>query len=238
MDHWNTRNPVVVPELADVDDGCSVYFPEPKYADSRADGEQSIKALWEAYSDYPCAVLGPLQEKATFNLQSALAALDIPMMVHYVENDLASAEEVISPATITMSLSAQGRAKAMVSYLKARGYLNIASWRSNQYQEMLLAEMIEQVGEDLFGVNVAVFEEKKPPPGQDEDAFLLETLEKLKENGITTIYLTSVREPHQLPQYAIYLEQVRAGIEWTLNIRNIRFRFPLLLFLLFGSSIL
>jgi len=210
IDHWNSRNPIVIPELADLDDDCSVYFPDPKYADSRADGERSVKALWEAFNDdnYPCAVLGPLQEKATFNMQSALAALDIPMMVHFVENDLASAEEAISPGTITMSLSAQGRATAMASYLKARDYLNIASWRSNRYQDMMLAEMIQQMGEELFGINIAVFEEKKPPPGEDEDAFLLENLKKLKENGVTTIYLTSIREPHRLPQFAIYLEQL------------------------------
>jgi len=210
MDHWNTRNTIVVPELADVSDDCSVYFPEPRYADSKTDGDQSVKALWTAFSSgyYPCAVLGPLQEKATFNLQSALAAFDIPMLVHYIENDLASEQESVSPRTITMSLSAQGRAKPMVEYMQSREYLNIASWRSNQYQDTMLADMIENIGEQLFGVNVAVFEEKKPPPGLNEDDFVRENLKKLKDNGITTIFLTSIREPHRLPQFAIYLEQL------------------------------
>lgn len=210
IDHWNNRNTTVVPELADVGDDCTVHFPEPRFADSKTDGDQSVKALWNAFSNgyYPCSVLGPLQEKAVFNLQSPLAALDIPMLVHYIENDQASEEESVSPVTITMSLSAQGRAKSMVSYLKSREYLNIASLRSNHYQDTTLAETIEYIGEQLFGVNVAVFEDKKPPPEENEDDFVRENLKQLKNNGITTIFLSSIREPHHLPQFAIYLEQL------------------------------
>jgi len=211
MDHWNNRDTAVVPELANVEN-CTVHFPDPKYADSHSDGANSVKALWDAIqtdnSYRPCAVLGPLEEKATLNLQSALAALDIPMLVHYVESDRAAAEASVSPETITMSLSALGRAKAMVQYLMSRGNLNIAGLRSTLQQETLLAETIEKIGEEMFNLNVTLFVDKKPAPDQDKDHYYRENLQRLKDNGVTTIFLTSIRDPYMLPQFAIYLEQL------------------------------
>lgn len=215
VDHWNNRDTTVVPELANVED-CTVHFPDPKYADSQSDGERSVKALWEAIQNksyQPCAVLGPLEEQATFNLQSALAALDIPLLVHYVENDRAAADASVSPVSVTMSLSALGRAKAMVQYLVSRENLNIAGVRSTLKQESMLAESIERIGEEMFDLNVAVFVDKMPAPDQDEDNYYRESLQRLKDNGITTIFLTSIRDPYRLPQFAIYLEQVPAENE-------------------------
>lgn len=112
IEHWNTRNAAVVPELAEIDDGCSVYFPDPKFADSLTDGDRSVPAFFEATDGdkrRPCAILAPLEEEATFKLQSISAALDMPMLVHFIENDLFAEEDSISPGTVTMSLSAPGR---------------------------------------------------------------------------------------------------------------------------------
>jgi len=212
VEHWNTRNAAVVPELAELDESCSLYFPEPKYADSLSDGSLSIRLLWEAINKdkeyHPCAVLGPPTEKATFDLRTALAALDIPMLVHFIENDLFSEKESISPTTITMSLSAPGRARAMVQYLQSRQYLNIASWRSNLHQETILAEEIQKIGEELFNLDVAMFVDKPPPAGENEDDYQLDILRQLRDNGFTTIFLTSFRDPYKLPRFAHYLEQL------------------------------
>ena len=127
MEHFNRRDTSVVPELGELREDCTVYFPDPKYADSQSDGDNSVRALFEAVSDddskqHPCAVLGPLEEDATFDLRSVLGALDIPMLVHYIENDLLASKATQSPATVTMSLSAKGRAKAMVEFLKSREF--------------------------------------------------------------------------------------------------------------------
>ena len=94
MDHFNNRDASVVPELANMDAQCTVYFPDPTLENSRADGAVSVRALWDStIADEltrPCAVLGPLMEEANYDLQPALSALDIPMVVHRIESDLLS----------------------------------------------------------------------------------------------------------------------------------------------------
>jgi len=217
IDHFNDRHHSIVPELKDLaDDDCTVYFPEPKYGDSQSDGGNSIKALWEMVGNredrfHPCAILGPLHDKATMDMRSSLAALDIPLLAHYIENDILAMSQSESPGTISMTLSAPGRARAMVEYLQSREYLNLASWRSSFSldQDTLLAETLERIGEEMFGLKVALFVDVQPPADvEDEAAFVRKNLQQLKDNGITTIFLTSVREPHNLPNYAIYLEQL------------------------------
>lgn len=210
MDHFNARNDTVVPELADLDEDCTVYFPDPKYADSYTDGGMSVKAFFDAMEEKPehyCAVLGPLNVEANLKLRSALRALNIPMMVHSVENDVLSDKYDVSPETVTMSLSSQGRAQAMLEYLRAREY--ITGWApANKGQDALIGENIEKIGKELFGLNVAVLAIDEPPPDVDEGEFVRRNLQQLKDNGITTIFLSSVREPFKLPQFAIYLEQM------------------------------
>lgn len=211
MDHFNEGDDAVVPGLRDrKDKDCTIYFPEPKYEDCWTDGKNSVRALFDAVKKdqeyHPCAVLGPLAESANFDLRSVLAVFDIPMLVHYIENDI-FAGTTESPRTITMSLSAEGRALAMVNYLQSRGF--IASWRPGKAeQEAMLAESIEKIGKEQFDLTVASFVEEEPPADEDEGAFIRKNLQQLKDNGITTIYLSSVREPYKLPQFAIYLEQL------------------------------
>lgn len=191
---------------------CTAYFPDPKYADSHSDGGNSVRALFKAVSgnnskQHPCAVLGPLEVDATFNLRSILRALDIPLIVHYVENDLLASKATESPATVTMSLSAKARARAIVEFLHSREFLASLS-TSSQSQDILLSESVEQLGKELYNLGVALFVDVEPPPNVDEGEHIRQSLQRLKDNGITTILLSAIQEPYKLPQFAIYLEQL------------------------------
>jgi hypothetical protein len=94
MDHFNARNGRVVPEIADMQQ-CSVYFPSPTILDSAMEGDTSVKALWMATAEttamaaaespnnststtsepfVPCAVLGPMDTRATEEIGAITAA--------------------------------------------------------------------------------------------------------------------------------------------------------------------
>ena len=122
MEHFNKRDSSVVPEIADIDEECTVHFPDPIFANSRADRDSTVRELWLAAKDgktLPCAVLGPLLDPSNLDLRPVLAALgNIPMVTYYPEIDELALED--SPETATMALSAASRAKAMVRYLQNR----------------------------------------------------------------------------------------------------------------------
>ena len=51
IEHWNTRNATIVPKVANVEESCTFYFTEPKYADSLSDGSLSVRSLWNAINE-------------------------------------------------------------------------------------------------------------------------------------------------------------------------------------------
>ena len=206
MDHFNNRDASVVPEIADLDDQCTIYFPDPTLENSRADGAVSVRTLWDSTianeATRPCAVLGPLLEDANYDLQPALSALDIPMVVHHIESDLLASEDV--PETTTLSLSANGRANAMLQYLQARGFL--ADWYPALEQELVLAETIERIGEG-FGLDVSLYMQKAPPANVTEEEFTRQNLLFLKETGVTTI-MVSLKDASYVHDFARLLDDL------------------------------
>lgn len=206
MDHFNNRDASVVPEVANLDEQCNVYFPDPTLENSRADGAVSVRALWDSTiadeMTRPCAVLGPLLEEANYDLQPALSALDIPMIVHHIESDLLAADDV--PETVTLSLSAQGRSLAMLQYLSNRTYL--ADWYPALEQDMVLGEVLERIGE-TFEMETAFYMQKAPPQNVTEEAYTRQNLLHMKETGITTI-MVSLKDASFVPSFAMLLEEL------------------------------
>lgn len=206
MKHFNERDNSVVPEIGDLDARCTVYFPDPTFADSKSDTAVSTKAFWEAIAtngtDPPCAMLGSLEEDVDVGLRPALAALDIPMLVHYVESDeLASGD---MDGSISTTLTATGRARAMVEYLQDRQFL--ANWYPALDQEQALAAELERIGVE-FNLRVSLYLEKAAPPAVNQDDFSRRNLLMIKESGVTTLFL-SLREPFQLQRLAKLLDEL------------------------------
>ena len=212
IDDFNARDAVVVPELEDLKrTGCTVHFPEPAFADSETDRAVSVQALWDVMeAGRPvCAVLGPLRDDeddaALFGLLPVLEALDIPLLVHSIESDaLARGEDRNIAALLT--LSAAGRARAMVEYLSSREFL--AHWHpSGADQDEALAEEVERIGKEGFDLQTFLFVDRVPPAGVSEDDYRREKLEEMRDSGVTTIFV-AIRHPHELPAFAALLEKV------------------------------
>jgi hypothetical protein len=81
MDHFNERNPSVVPQLADLGN-CSVYFHPQVVADTRFNNEVATEAVVDsvqrqctADKQIPCGVVGPAAKKVANHVQSITGAL-------------------------------------------------------------------------------------------------------------------------------------------------------------------
>jgi len=196
----------VVPEFGTLDESCTVYFPDPTFADSKSDSAVSTKAFWDSITsnetEKPCAMLGPLEEQTNFQLQPALAAMDIPMLVYYLENDLLASGDM--DGSVAASLTTTGRARAMVEYLQDREFL--ANWYPVMEQESLLAQELERIGAE-FGLKVSLFMERTAPNGLSQDVLTRQNLIQIKESGVTTIFL-SLREPFEVQRLAVFLEEL------------------------------
>jgi len=206
MKHFNARDDSVVRQIADLDATCTVHFPNPIFADSKSDGAVSSRAFFDSVANNetvsPCAMLGPLEEQTNFELQPALAALDIPMLVYYVESDLLASED--TEGSVAATLTAIGRAKAMVEYLQNREYL--ANWYPVLDQETVLAQELQRVGGE-FGLRVSLFMERTAPPGVNQDEYTRQNLLRIRDSGITTLFL-SLREPFEAPRLAAFLDEL------------------------------
>lgn len=195
----------MVPELKKLEySECTVYFPEPTFADSQNDKVASIQALWRLMSPRRpfCAALSPLIEDAAFKLLPALQALDIPLLVHWIENDWFASNDN-SAGSVSFTLSAVARAQAMVEYLSSRKYL--AHFHPDIDQEESLAEALQRIGREGFDLQTYLFEDEEPPKGVDVIEFKRQKLERIKLHGATTVFL-AIREPHEMPGVAQILD--------------------------------
>jgi len=213
VDHFNQRDPSVIPELADIDESCTIYFPEPVFLDTETDRATATSALWRhAGKDQPfCAALAPILEEATLALIPLLKALQIPVMVHSMESDWLAAHP--GDGAITMTLTSNNRARAMVEYLSSSiGREFLASWvreaSSGQLeQETALMEALQQISEQGYDLQTFSFQDETEPIGMNANEFRKQRLEELKSSGITTIFVT-IREPHELLSFAELLESL------------------------------
>ena len=146
IDHFNNRVTTVVPEIASIDEECSVHFSRPIFVDSEATSESTVAAVFQVLNDNererPCAVLAPLLKESGFDVLPAVDAFDIPLLSYFNEEDAI----VSQPGKVGVTLSPHGRAHAMTTYdlLRNRGFLSV--WHQDNEQETALAKAIAAFG--------------------------------------------------------------------------------------------
>jgi hypothetical protein len=196
MHHFNDRNASIVPEIDNINPTCSFSFTEPTIVDSKTDQGAAVRGFYDAaelFEQRPCAVIGTVEDQVNTHLIPTINSYMIPLLSYYTDD----AMFVMSEGTIGMTLSAMGRANAMVAYLKSREYL--AFWYSAESaRESALADALVSYGGNEF--SVTVFRIKI----QDN---IKTKLQQLKESGIKTIFL-SVLEPVDLLLYSMLLDEL------------------------------
>jgi hypothetical protein len=200
MEHFNARDPSVVPELANLGE-CDVFFPPQKVVDSRCDGKAAVEALWDATKSdatdgdqwRPCAVLGPALAGPSMSLQSVTNALDIPQVMYYNENNLMYRPEVSNTLGTVMAMP--GRARAMVEYLQRHGAQrdSLSILHEPIPDSMELAMTIKELTGPDYGLFVETFQDAKPPRGVTPEQHQFNLVRKMKKSGIKTIFINTVR---------------------------------------------
>ena len=196
IDHFNNRNASVVPEVANIDANCSVHFIDPAFIDTNTDGGEAVRELYDLVDELeekPCAVLGTVEGQTNFDMIPAVNTYQIPLISYYTEDAMFVSEK----GTIGLTLSADGRARAMVNYLKTRQFL--AFWYiAESERETALAEALVQHGGTELKVEIFRVE---------TDDVVKDNLKRLKDSGIKTIYL-SMLKPVDLYKYAVVLSEM------------------------------
>lgn len=196
IDHFNNRNSSVVPEVANIDPNCSIYFTDPSFIDTNTDGGEAVRELYnlvDELEEKPCAVLGTVEGQTNIDMIPAVNTYQIPLISYYTEDATFVAEK----GTIGLTLSADGRARAMVNYLKPRQFL--AFWYvAESERETALAEALVLHGGTEFKVEIFRVE---------TNDIVKDKLKGLKDSGIKTIFL-SVLTPVDLYRYALVLSEM------------------------------
>ena len=196
IDHFNNRNSSIVPEVANIDPNCSVYFTDPSFIDTKTDGGQAVIELYDLVDELeekPCAVLGTVEGQTNIDVIPAANTYQVPLISYYTDD----ATFVTEKGTIGLTLSADGRARAMVNYLRYRQFL--AFWYvAESERETALADALVQHGGKEFRVEVFRVE---------TDDIVTEKLKRLRDSGIKTIFL-SVLKPVDLYKYAVMLSEM------------------------------
>jgi 7 transmembrane sweet-taste receptor of 3 GCPR len=198
IDHFNQRNTTVISEIATIDPNCSIYFTDPAFIDTETDGGLSVRALYDIVDEReekPCAVLGSVEGSTNMDIIPAINTYEVPLISYYTDD----ATLVTEKGTIGLTISADGRAKAMVQYLKIRQYL--AYWYvAESDRETALADALVKYG-TIEQLQVEIFRIQT-------DDNIRDNLQRLKDSGIKTILL-SVPAPVDLYQYSILLEELQ-----------------------------
>jgi hypothetical protein len=198
IQHFNHRNATIVPEITTIDSDCSMYFPDPIFVDTQTDAGASVRGLYNAIDTMvtnPCAVIGSIESAINQNLIPAVKSYSIPILSYYTDD----ARFVTNPGAIGMTLSASGRAKAMIQYLQSTQYL--AFWyitdSASELESAFADALIQQGGKDL---HVTIFRIESNDSIKDK-------LQQLKDSGIKTIIL-SLMKPVDLLEYAELLNEL------------------------------
>jgi hypothetical protein len=187
MDHFNERNPSVVPQLADLGN-CSVYFPAQAVADTQFNHLVSTEAVINTVQrqctvdkQVPCGVIGPASDRAAVHLQSIAGALRIPQMLFYqMSHKLHDGATVIG-----VTVSTQQHVVAMLSYLRGREFLFVVYDSFPQQAE--LANGIQRTARD-YNLQATIATVKGKPGGDHLNAYR-KVVRQIKLSGIKTIAL-------------------------------------------------
>jgi hypothetical protein len=123
MNHFNDRDPFVVPELANLTD-CSIYFDmdNSRFLDSGTRIHLAVQSLVQQETQ-PCAIAGALNDLPNMDLAAHATAHEYPHVLPRAYN-LRLASEKFSPMTSQMSPSLDQLASMTVNYLISWGRTN------------------------------------------------------------------------------------------------------------------
>lgn len=221
MDHFNQKDPTVVPQLLDIANNCTVNLTTLEVADTAWDPDQAVyETIVEASTnpaqakafgeELPCVFLGPATEETSRAVATTTSALKIPQMVFNVAaGDLLSVDA--APSTVGVSLNLPGQARGIVEYLQRPGlerdYLAIISWSSTETMDLSRAiegagRALKAEGRELKVITVTVSKAADLP----EEEVFRRTVQQVQRTGINTIFL-NIRDTAKVVRFSEILDE-------------------------------
>lgn len=208
VDHFNERNPVVVPQLADpLAQDCSVELPEPLFANTNAVVENTASFLVDVSKGEYCGMVGPFNNKPTLAAANFALGLEIPMISHGAYDIQVSGQKRF-PLTGRTCSQIHSLTEVLLSFMRSHGrtdYLStIAPIDEGGLQYMTVADHKAKQA----GVTGHITFSTRPP---FEDTFqpndgIGYAIQKTKEAGYRNIFFV-MRHVETLSIFAKYAEQ-------------------------------
>ena len=180
-EHFNGRNPAVVPELQHLPETCKAYFPPQTVVDSQLDHDTCVEAMWDTTTHKPCAVLGPLRAHSVETVMSVTSALKIPQLVYFEGHEhIVGRHSDNIAATV---LSTKNRARLMTAYLQGELKRNSMSViHENPDTSADLITVLEEVDDSLQIFSFV--SRKRESPAEKE-----QQMRDIKNLGIKSIFI-------------------------------------------------
>ena len=220
MEHFNERNPSVVPELASEEfklTSCNVQFDlnTSRFLDTGIITHRSTSFLLQEMVEngIPCALAGPYSDLPSQILSAFAASAEIPLVSHRAYN-LRVVDDYFSPFSSVVYPDQRANAEALVKFLEYKERYNFVAVlygigdTSIQFQEIVVSRLkAADVQYKIY--NYAVLYD---PQGRFIDPILEVTnvLHKLKEEGYRTI--VSIQEFVEYETSIISLAAEDAGL--------------------------
>ena len=124
VDHFNTRNAAVVPELAEADyvRDCPVFLPEPDFGNSNNQVSQVAQFLMYKLTEgiRYCAIVGPKENDPAMEATHVASGLKIPMITHGATDNRLSTI-VRNPYTARTNVNLHVIGEAIVAHFRSKG---------------------------------------------------------------------------------------------------------------------
>lgn len=208
IDHFNGRNPVVVPQLAGpLAQECSVTLPEPVFSNTNAVVENTASFLVDVSKGEYCGMVGPFNNKPTLAAANFALGLEIPMISHGAYDIQVSGRKGF-PLTGRTCSSIHSLTEVLLSFMRSHGRTDYLSTIApideggHQYRTA-----VDQKAKQAGFTGHITFSTRSP----FEDTFTPNdgigyAIQKTKEAGYRNIFFV-MRHVETLSIFAKYAEQ-------------------------------
>lgn len=122
VDHFNARNPVVVPQLAELE--CSVNLPDPIFTNTNALSEDTSRFLVNrlldsSKGDY-CGMVGPFHNGPTLAAANFALGMEIPLITHGADDTSISSDQD-NPLTGRTATHLHALSEVLLSLMRTHG---------------------------------------------------------------------------------------------------------------------
>lgn len=209
IEHFNSRNASVVPQLAKLGD-CSIQFDttNSRFFDTGTVGHLASKSLFQA-GTIPCAIAGPFNDAPALDLSTMAQAADYSMVAHRSFNQRVVIPQ-FSPMTSMVYPDTITSASTLISFLQSRGRTNYVSILYPQSDFGVLTREILTVKLDKHSYtwDSAPFVDPEAEVAQVANTSTVEGLRRLRDRGFYTIVATIEDPLKDFPNIAAAAEEL------------------------------